>query len=128
MDSVADRGDGIEPIGAWMLHYKEFLVLAGVLAPTTTIALIALWRHSHLWRWSLGVLATGAGICLYLPVRLALFKPPVSDGFAVFEIFAEFIVLGSVLGLWNLIISISIVVFIVEDWQRSIKRRMSDEG
>ena len=99
-----------------MLNYKEFLGLAGMLAPTTTIALVALWRHPHLWRLSFGILATTAGILFYLPVRLTFFRAAGSDGFDGFGFFAEFIVLGGVLGTWNLVLTSMILLLVLEGW------------
>lgn len=78
----------------------EFGVLWVVLGPTVAIALYALWRQPQLWWASVGVLATGAVILLFLPVRSALHKPsgydPVGDGFGIaIEFFAVLLTVGS---------------------------------
>jgi hypothetical protein len=80
-----------------LLSMKDLMLLAGLLAPTCLIALVAWWFNPRLWWESIGVLVTGAGIVLYLPIRAAF--DPQSVGF---WLFAEFVVIGSCLGVMHL--------------------------
>jgi hypothetical protein len=84
-------------------------LLACVFGPTSLVAILAWWLNPRL-RWtSIVVLASGAGIVVFLPIR-TVFYTPSSLGFDGFggggldgmAIFAEFLLLGGFLGLVHL--------------------------
>jgi hypothetical protein len=84
------------------------LLMCVMLGANSLVAVVMLWRYPRLWGPCIGVLATAAGIVLFLPIRLAFHVP--SSEFDGFDIAAEFMLIAGILGLIH-IGSVFILVF-----------------
>ena len=83
-----------------------------VLAATSLAAIVLLLRHPRLWLLSLGVLATAAGLVLYLPIRTAFDANGDEFGFGIF---IEFLTIAAFVGLLHLGLFLILVGSAIEE-------------
>jgi hypothetical protein len=111
-------------------------LLGCVFGPTSLVAILAWWWNPRL-RWaSIGVLASGAGIVLFLPIRTA-FHTPSGAGFDGFgghgcldgmEIWAEFLIVGGYLCVVHLGAMFAIILLWIEILMERWKARRKHES
>lgn len=97
---------------------KEIALLVCVFFPSWLIALTVWWREPRLWWASLGILLTGTGVVLYLPIRFAFHTP--SSEFDGLGIFAEFMVLVG----FAIFVNLALLLAIQSQWrEKSVERK-----